>query len=50
MPAEGQLTAMLLGLRRLREVLGIGTTLSIVDYPFWWPLVQRLSNCLAAYE
>lgn len=48
LPTEGQLTAMLLGLRRLREVFEVGTTLCIVDYPFWWPLVQRLSNCVTA--
>src|SRR5262245_15808273 len=41
-PNDLQVAAMLAGIRRLREKFSIATTLSIVDYPFWAPLVRRL--------
>lgn len=49
-PNELQLTAMEFGIRCLREKFSIGATLSIVDYPFWRPLTQRLTNTIVLYD
>jgi GT2 family glycosyltransferase/glycosyltransferase involved in cell wall biosynthesis len=47
---ELQLAAMEFGLRCLKEKFGIGATLSLVDYPFWAPLVRRLNNNVVLYD
>ena len=49
-PGELQLAAMEFGLRCLKEKFGIGATLSLVDYPFWAPLVRRLNNNVVLYD
>src|SRR5262249_43279677 len=49
-PSELQLAAMLSGIRRLREKFNIAATLSMVDYPFWSPLVRRLDNNVTWYD
>jgi hypothetical protein len=43
-PNEVQLAAMENGIRQLSARFGSTATLSIVDYPFWAPLVRRLHN------
>lgn len=49
-PAEIQLAAMEFGIRSLKDRFGIGASLSIVDYPFWLPLVRRLNNNVVLYD
>ncbi|MEO8661435.1 MAG: glycosyltransferase [Bryobacteraceae bacterium] len=49
-PNELQLAAMEFGIRCLKEHRSIGATLSIVDYPFWAPLVQRIANTVTLYD
>jgi GT2 family glycosyltransferase len=49
-PNELQLAALELGLRLLKEKFEIGATVSIVDYPFWEPLVRRLNNNIVLYD
>src|SRR4029077_13704731 len=49
-PNEVQIAAMLNGIRHLRCERHIGATLSIVDYPFWQPVVSRLSNNVTLYD
>ena len=34
----------------MKEKFDIGATLSIVDHPFWGPLVPRLSNNIVLYD
>ncbi len=49
-PSELQLAALEFGLRSLKQKFAIGATLSIVDYPFWAPLVRRLNNTIVLYD
>jgi len=49
-PNQLQLAAMELGLQSLKEKFHIGATLSLVDYPFWAPLVRRLNNNVVVYD
>ncbi|HXA03373.1 MAG TPA: glycosyltransferase [Bryobacteraceae bacterium] len=49
-PNELQLAALEFGLRSLKEKLNIGATLSVVDYPFWAPLVRQLNNNIVLYD
>ena len=49
-PNELQLAALEFGLRSLKQKFAIGATLSIVDYPFWAPLVRRLNNTIVLYD
>jgi GT2 family glycosyltransferase/glycosyltransferase involved in cell wall biosynthesis len=45
-----QLAALELGLQCLKDKFHIGATLSLVDYPFWAPLVRRLSDNIVVYD
>lgn len=49
-PTELQVAVMEAGLRQLRERYSIGTVLSIVDYPFWAPVVRELTNNFVLYD
>ena len=49
-PDEVQLAAMENGIRQLSVRFGFTATLSIVDYPFWAPLVRRLPNNVVLYD
>ena len=49
-PNEAQLTAMEGGVRALRHKFSIGTTLSIVDFPYWLPLTRQLGNHVVLYD
>src|SRR5437667_732855 len=49
-PNELQLAALEFGLRCVKEKFDIGATLSIVDHPFWGPLVARLSSNIVLYD
>jgi hypothetical protein len=49
-PSELQLGPLEFGLRCLKQKFSIGATLSIVDYPFWAPLVRRLNNNVVIYD
>lgn len=49
-PDPVQIAALVNGVRRLREQYGIGAVLSIVEYPFWAPVVRRLSNHVVLYD
>jgi GT2 family glycosyltransferase/glycosyltransferase involved in cell wall biosynthesis len=49
-PNDVQLAAMENGIRKLRREHHIGATLSIVDYPFWQPLVRQLCNNVTIYD
>ena len=50
LPNDGQLAAMEVGISQLRDKFKFQTTLSIVDYPFWTPLVKRLQNNVILYD
>ncbi len=49
-PTELQAAAMESGVRRLRQRFGMRATLSIVDYPFWGPVVRQLRNNVTLYD
>ena len=49
-PNELQLAALEFGLSCLKQKFALGATLSIVDYPFWAPLVRRLNNNIVLYD
>lgn len=49
-PSELQVAALECGLQRLKQIFSIGATVSLVDYPFWAPLVWRLTNNLVLYD
>src|ERR1700682_5366898 len=49
-PNELQLACLEFGLRCLKEKFAIGATLSIVDYPFWLPLMRRLNDNVVLYD
>lgn len=49
-PNELQISAMLAGLQRMREIFEIGSTVSLIDYPFWTPVAERLTNNVSLYD
>ena len=49
-PNELQLAALEFGLSCLKQKFALGATLSLVDYPFWAPLVRRLNNNIVLYD
>ncbi len=49
-PTELQTAAIVEGVRRIRERSGVGTALSIVDYPFWAPIVRQVPNTVVLYD
>lgn len=49
-PSELQIAAIVEGVKRIRERFQIGTTLSIVEYPFWAPIARQISNTVVVYD
>lgn len=49
-PNEVQIAAMQNGIAQLARRFALTATLSIVDYPFWAPLVRRLPNNAVLYD
>jgi len=49
-PSELQVAAIAEGIQRVRERFKIGAVLSIVDYPFWAPIVRQVPNTLVLYD
>ena len=49
-PSDVQLAAMENGIRKLRREQNIGFTVSIVDYPFWQPLIRQICNNVTVYD
>lgn len=49
-PSEIQIAAIAEGVRHIRDRFKIGTTLSIVDYPFWAPIARQVPNTVVVYD
>nr|UXE44555.1 hypothetical protein Hi04_10k_c2582_00042 [uncultured bacterium] len=49
-PSELQVAAIAEGIRRVRDRCKVGTVLSIVDYPFWAPVLQQVPNTVVVYD
>lgn len=49
-PTAEQIDVIATGVARCCTRLGFEATVSIVDYPFWAPIVERLSNTLVLYD
>ena len=49
-PSELQVAAIVEGIRRVRDWCKIGVALSIVDYPFWAPIVRQVPNTVVVYD
>jgi GT2 family glycosyltransferase/glycosyltransferase involved in cell wall biosynthesis len=49
-PSELQTAAIVEGVQRIRDRFKIGTTLSIVDYPFWAPVARQIANTVVVYD
>jgi len=50
LPNEYEITCLEFGVRAVKEKFGIGATVSMVDYPFWAPVVRRLNNNIVLYD
>jgi GT2 family glycosyltransferase len=49
-PSELQVAAIAEGVRRVRALYKIGAAVSIVDYPFWAPIVRQVPNTVVLYD
>ena len=49
-PSELQVAAIAEGIQRVRDRCKIGAALSIVDYPFWTPVLRQVPNTVVLYE
>jgi GT2 family glycosyltransferase/glycosyltransferase involved in cell wall biosynthesis len=49
-PSELQVAAIAEGIQRVRDWFKIGAALSIVDYPFWAPIVRQIPNTVVVYD
>ena len=49
-PSELQVAAIVEGIRRVRDWCRIGAAVSIVDYPFWAPIVRQVPNTVVVYD
>jgi GT2 family glycosyltransferase/glycosyltransferase involved in cell wall biosynthesis len=49
-PSELQVAAIVEGVQRIRDRFNGGTALSIVDYPFWAPVVRQVPNTVVLYD
>ena len=49
-PNECQLHHLETGILRIKKQFKVGATLSLVNYPFWYPLVKRLNNNIVCYD
>ncbi|HMD71989.1 MAG TPA: glycosyltransferase [Bryobacteraceae bacterium] len=49
-PTELQIAAIAEGVQRIRDRCRIGAALSIVDYPFWAPVVRLVPNTAVLYD
>ena len=49
-PSELQMAAIAEGVQRVRDWCKISAALSIVDYPFWAPIVRQVPNTVVVYD
>ncbi len=49
-PSKELVSALHAGIRQLRDKFGMGCTVSIVNHPFWAPIVAQLENNIAVYD
>jgi O-antigen biosynthesis protein len=49
-PSEVQVAAIAEGVQRVRDHCKIGAVLSIVEYPFWAPIVRQVPNTVVIYD
>jgi len=49
-PSELQAAAIAEGIQRVRDRCNVGAVLSIVDYPFWAPIVRQVPNTVVVYD
>ena len=49
-PSELQVAAIAEGIQRVRDRYKVGAVLSIVDYPFWAPVLRRVPNTVVVYD
>ena len=49
-PSELQVAAIAEGIQRVRDCCKIGAALSIVDYPFWAPILRQVPNTVVVYD
>ena len=49
-PSDLQEAAIVEGIQRVRDSYKIGAAVSIVDYPFWAPIVRQLPNTVVVYD
>jgi GT2 family glycosyltransferase len=49
-PSELQVAAIAEGIQRVRDRCKVGSVLSIVDYPFWAPVLQQVPNTVVVYD
>ena len=50
LPNDYEITCLEFGVRAVKEKFDMGATISIVDYPFWAPVVRRLNNNIVLYD
>jgi GT2 family glycosyltransferase/glycosyltransferase involved in cell wall biosynthesis len=48
--SEDQIQSVLAGIEQLRLQQRVSATVSIIDHPFWWSVVERLSNNRTVYD
>ena len=49
-PSELQVAAIAEGIQRVRDCCKVGAALSIVDYPFWAPILRQVPNTVVVYD
>jgi glycosyltransferase involved in cell wall biosynthesis len=49
-PSELQVAAIAEGIQRVRDLYKIRAALSIVDYPFWAPIIRQVPNTVVVYD
>src|SRR5262245_62057946 len=49
-PSELQVAAIVEGIQRVRDLFKIGAAVSIVDYPFWAPIIRQVPNTVVVYD
>ena len=49
-PSELQVAAIAEGIQRVRDRYKVGAVLSIVDYPFWAPVLRQVPNTVVVYD
>jgi len=49
-PSELQVAAIVEGIQRVRDWCKVGATVSIVNYPFWAPIIRQVPNTVVVYD